>query len=94
MCGYDRQQVFRRSGRSARAQYDQIQDLEEGSGIRWIGVGREDGKQAGEFISIFYRKERLEPLEHDTFWLSEQPDVPAVNHGIPPSPHRDRVKFR
>ncbi len=60
------------------AQYDQIQDLEERlPEYAWIGVGREDGKQAGEFTSIFYRKERLEPLEHDTFWLSEQPDVPG-----------------
>lgn len=39
----------------------------------WLGVGREDGKKGGEFSSIFYRKDRLELLQHDTFWLSSTP---------------------
>lgn len=39
-----------------------------------IGVGRDDGKHGGEFMAIFYNKERLELLRHDTFWLSETPD--------------------
>jgi len=43
----------------------------------WIGVGRADGKQDGEFSPIFYRDDRLEVLDHDTFWLSKTPDVPG-----------------
>lgn len=40
-----------------------------------IGVAREDGKDKGEFTTILYRKERLQPLESGTFWLSETPEV-------------------
>jgi endonuclease/exonuclease/phosphatase family metal-dependent hydrolase len=41
------------------------------------GVGRDDGKQGGEFSPIFYRKGRLEVIEKATFWLSPTPDQPA-----------------
>lgn len=44
-------------------------------GYDWIGVGREDGKAAGEFSPLFYKCSRLEPLAQSTFWLSETPDV-------------------
>jgi len=43
----------------------------------WIGVGREDGQDKGEFTPIFYRTDRFELLESKTFWLSETPDVPG-----------------
>lgn len=41
-----------------------------------IGVGRDDGKRAGEYSAIFYRKERLERDEEEggTFWYSDTPD--------------------
>ena len=39
-----------------------------------VGVGREDGKDQGEFAPIFYRKERFEMLKNGTFWLSETPE--------------------
>lgn len=56
----------------------QIDDLEQQlPGYAWIGVGRADGREAGEYCPIFYRTERLELLEHGTFWLSETPDVPG-----------------
>jgi endonuclease/exonuclease/phosphatase family metal-dependent hydrolase len=42
-----------------------------------IGVGREDGVEAGEYSAILYDRRRLELLEHDTFWLSDTPDVPG-----------------
>jgi len=38
-----------------------------------VGVGREDGKEKGEFSPIFYRKDRFEELKSGTFWLSETP---------------------
>ena len=38
------------------------------------GVGRDDGKQRGEFVPIFYRKDRLKLLDSGTFWLSPTPE--------------------
>ncbi len=43
-----------------------------------IGVGRDDGKEAGEYSPVFYRKSHFELLDHGTFWLSETPDKPSV----------------
>ena len=43
-------------------------------GYGWFGVGRDDGREAGEFSAIFYRESRFEVLEEGTFWLSETPD--------------------
>lgn len=40
----------------------------------WIGLGREGGSR-GEFMAIFYRRDRFEPVEYDHFWLSDTPDV-------------------
>jgi endonuclease/exonuclease/phosphatase family metal-dependent hydrolase len=60
------------------ALYGQIRDLEQRlPGYAWVGVGRDDGERGGEFSPIFYRTERLELLDHNTFWLSETPDVPG-----------------
>jgi endonuclease/exonuclease/phosphatase family metal-dependent hydrolase len=44
----------------------------------WVGVGRDDGKDGGEFNPIFYRKARFRRLESSTFWLSATPDRPGV----------------
>ena len=44
----------------------------------WLGVGRSDGKTAGEYSGIFYRKSRFKSLESSTFWLSETPNVPST----------------
>jgi hypothetical protein len=42
----------------------------------WIGLGR-DGGNHGEFMAVFYRVTRFEPLEFDHFWLSDAPNVVA-----------------
>ncbi len=47
------------------------------TGYANVGVGREDGGQAGEMTAVFYRKERFELLGSGHFWLSESPDVPG-----------------
>ncbi len=39
-----------------------------------VGVGREDGKEMGEFSPVLYRKDRFKELKSGTFWLSETPD--------------------
>lgn len=40
----------------------------------WLGLGRAGGSR-DEFMAIFYRRERFEPLEFDHYWLSDTPDV-------------------
>jgi endonuclease/exonuclease/phosphatase family metal-dependent hydrolase len=40
----------------------------------YIGVGRDDGKQDGEYCAIFFNAQKLSLLEHSTFWLSETPN--------------------
>lgn len=55
--------------------YYQLKELEHDiPQYRWIGTGR-DGGSRGEFMAIFYKHERLEPLEYDHFWLSDTPEV-------------------
>lgn len=44
-------------------------------GYAEVGVGREDGAEAGEFNPVFYRTDRFELLDWGTFWLSETPEV-------------------
>ena len=44
---------------------------------RRIGVGRDDGKEEGEFMAIYYDTTRLELTGGDLWWLSETPDVPS-----------------
>ena len=41
------------------------------------GVGRDDGKAAGELSPVFFRRDRFELLEKSTFWLSPTPDEPG-----------------
>ncbi len=43
----------------------------------YVGVGRDDGADEGEFSPVFYKKDMFEPVESGTFWLSETPDVPS-----------------
>jgi endonuclease/exonuclease/phosphatase family metal-dependent hydrolase len=40
----------------------------------YIGVGRDDGKEAGEYSCIFYNKEKFQLIRQSTFWLSQTPD--------------------
>jgi endonuclease/exonuclease/phosphatase family metal-dependent hydrolase len=41
------------------------------------GVGRDDGKNNGEFSPVLFRRDRFEIVSGETFWLSETPDVPG-----------------
>jgi endonuclease/exonuclease/phosphatase family metal-dependent hydrolase len=45
--------------------------------FRVIGVGRDDGKAAGEFAPILFDTTRYQSLQSGTFWLSPTPDVPS-----------------
>lgn len=42
-----------------------------------IGVGRDDGRTAGEYAPILYRADRFVATDGGTFWLSDTPEVPG-----------------
>lgn len=44
----------------------------------FIGVGRDDGKQKGEYSPIFYDSNEFDVLKSDTFWLSTTPNKISV----------------
>src|SRR5690606_31065002 len=46
-------------------------------GYAMVGVGRDDGKQKGEYSAILYRTSAFELRDQNTFWLSETPNVPG-----------------
>jgi endonuclease/exonuclease/phosphatase family metal-dependent hydrolase len=57
---------------------NQIADLKAAlPAFNWYGVGRDDGKCKGEFSAVFYRSDRFELLDKDTFWLSTTPKIPG-----------------
>jgi len=54
----------------------------------FLGVGRDDGKRAGEYAGIFFRRDRFQPdpSDYGTFWLSDTPERPGSmtwGNGIP-----------
>ncbi len=60
------------------ALHHQLQDLVANlSGYTYVGVGRDDGKEAGEYSAILLKNEKFEIKDNGTFWLSETPDVPG-----------------
>ena len=44
----------------------------------FVGVGRDDGKEDGEFAAVFYKKDLYEVVDSGNFWLSETPDRPSL----------------
>lgn len=43
-----------------------------------VGVGRDDGDKAGEFMAIFYLRDKFELIDRSTIWLSETPDTVSM----------------
>ncbi|MEX2382870.1 MAG: endonuclease/exonuclease/phosphatase family protein [Opitutales bacterium] len=75
--------------------YQQLRNMDEDlPGYNWIGLGRAGGSR-DEFMAVFYKTDRLEPLEFDHYWLS---DTPSVIASITWDHHNKRmvtwVKFR
>ncbi len=55
---------------------NQLNDLKDIlPGYKYVGVGRSDGKEGGEFCPVFYRADAFELMAKSHFWLSESPDV-------------------
>jgi len=40
----------------------------------YVGVGRDDGKNQGEYSAIFYNDKKYKVVQQSTFWLSQTPD--------------------
>jgi endonuclease/exonuclease/phosphatase family metal-dependent hydrolase len=58
------------------ALHDQIDEiLQAVPGYAYVGVGRTDGRQAGEYAAVLYRTARLQARRTDTFWFSDTPAV-------------------
>lgn len=45
-----------------------------GEKYSYVGVGRDDGDNEGEYSAIFYLKDKYNVVDSGTFWLSETPD--------------------
>ncbi len=43
----------------------------------YVGVGRDDGAEKGEFSAVFYKKDKFDLLDSGSFWLSETPEKPG-----------------
>jgi endonuclease/exonuclease/phosphatase family metal-dependent hydrolase len=48
-------------------------------GCGHVGVGRDDGRSAGEYCAIFFDLTRFQQLDSGTFWLEEPNDLPPRN---------------
>lgn len=55
----------------------QLQDILDLDDYAYTGVGRDDGKDAGEHSAIIYKKDQFELLDHGDFWFSETPEEPS-----------------
>ncbi len=76
-------------------QIDQI--LEDVPGYQLVGVGRDDGREAGEYAAILVRTDRFEVLDQETFWFSDTPSTPGSTswgNSIPRICTRARVRHK
>jgi len=48
------------------------------SNFNFVGIGRDDGKEKGEYSAIFFNKNNLEIVKDSSFWLSETPNKISV----------------
>lgn len=55
----------------------QIKDILQVKAYDYVGVGRDDGKEAGEHSAIFYKKNRFTVLDKGNYWLSLTPEEPS-----------------
>jgi endonuclease/exonuclease/phosphatase family metal-dependent hydrolase len=58
------------------ALHGQIEEiLQAVPGYDYVGVGRSDGRRAGEYAAILFKSSRLRVRRSDTFWFSDTPGV-------------------
>ncbi|MGC4130414.1 MAG: endonuclease/exonuclease/phosphatase family protein [Bergeyella sp.] len=57
---------------------EQMKDIKTGiKNYDFVGVGRDDGKDKGEYSAVFYDENKLEVVQSGTFWLSPTPEIPS-----------------
>ncbi len=62
--------------------HTQVQYLDSSlTNYSYVGVGRDDAKEEGEYAAVFYRNDIFEVIDEGTFWLSETPDEPSYGWG-------------
>ncbi len=44
----------------------------------FVGVGRDNGADKGEYSPVFYKKDKYELVNGGTFWFSKTPDEPSA----------------
>jgi endonuclease/exonuclease/phosphatase family metal-dependent hydrolase len=60
------------------ARHPQIVDLQNAlPDYKFYGVGRDDGKQGGEYTGIYFLNDKFVLLGDDSFWLSDSPETPG-----------------
>ena len=47
----------------------------------YVGVGRDNGVDEGEYAAVFYLKDKYTAVDSGTFWLSDTPEVPSLGWG-------------
>lgn len=47
------------------------------SDYAYIGIGRDDGENCGEYAAIFYLKDKYKVVDSGSFWISDTPDTPS-----------------
>ncbi|MFN3996915.1 endonuclease/exonuclease/phosphatase family protein [Algoriphagus sp.] len=55
----------------------QIKQMSEGLGYEYLGVGRDDGAEKGEYTAILFDPKQFKLEDSGTFWLSPTPDTPS-----------------
>jgi endonuclease/exonuclease/phosphatase family metal-dependent hydrolase len=80
-CPFIAQQIFFNDFDIFGAQevlHNQLNDLaNELPSYTSVGVGRSDGKTEGEYVPIFYKRNRFQLLKSGHFWLAENTEYPA-----------------
>lgn len=61
------------------ALHEQVNDVATAlHAYKWIGVGRDDGKEKGEYSPIFFNTEKFDLKKKGWFWLSEECNKPGL----------------
>lgn len=56
----------------------QVKALKESGTYTSVGVGRDDGKEGGEHVSVFYKENKFKLIDSGNFWFSETPATPSL----------------
>lgn len=55
---------------------DQVSDFEKAfPGFTRVGVGRDDGKESGEYSPLLFNSKKINLVSSGTFWLSQTPSI-------------------